>query len=606
MKNQGSYTSSAMKASSAISSSNPAAALLAGLSSMLTYIRYMKVNYPSKVQVLFLMSADNPIMLGFDFNIPTFIGKRLIDYSLPDCFDKYDINSNFLNNMWDFLMTLMLMFMVIFAVMILEATTKKFKKLNTVIRKTLQMLKWNAPLAMICSSSGDIFFYSSLQFMSSPLNTMSSVVCFIICLIMMVSVIALFILTLKIMKSFYLSRRQHNQEGENWKKKFTNCEILYAEYEEKTVLSVGYMALFILRGTIFNLTIATLYNFPFIQSIIINVANLSMFGYIIYLRPLKELLGVAQLFITEGVVSTVSVCVLILAILDKANIEGVSTRRQVGDVMAFLIQAFNTLALVFLGIGILLFLIFTFRIWRLLRSQGIKSPLEILEKILLSGLDVETVKAAAISNPLVNILVRKPKIRRPPRRDQPVVANPGLNTAPVIYLESLNNSMANFPVERSRKQTEENFLESRPSPMKLQLPLPSQMGEELDSTNFFSNQTVLFEQESRENQERSFQGLNETVGEGDFSQNTEGNILEIRAVKENIDEVKIGSPHSRRINVVEDWNQLKTRVKRFTNFEMKICGIEREDKQRYDQLKKLKIKLQRRLEKPEINIENQE
>jgi len=391
--------------------------------------------------------------------------------------------------------------------------------------------------------------------------------------------------TLKIMKSFYL-HRQRRQEGGNWKERWSSCEILFAQYEEKTVLSVGYMALFILRGMIFNLTVALLYNFPLVQSIIITIANLLMFGYILYLRPLKELFGVAQLFVTEGIVNIVSICVLILAIMDKANIESISTRRDVGNVMAFLIQSFNTLALVFMGISISLFLIFVFRIWKLFRSQGIKSPLKMLEKVLLSGLDEETIKNAGNQNSLVKILARKPKIRRPPRREKSTVAQGLSNAPPVIHLESLNNSVANLPVaEGSMNCSEESFVQNRPDIPRLQLPLPN---EELDTTKFYSTQTI-FEPYPKEDPERSFQGLTETVGKGDI-QNTGGNILE---------ETRMGSP-LRRAGIVEDWDRLKAKMKRLTNQGPRVRGY----KEWREQLKKLKTRLKDRPKTPVMSLED--
>ena len=581
IKAQGEYTSGAMKAASAFSSSSPASALLAGLSSMLQYIRYMKVNYPPKVQVLFMVSTEDPISLGFDFGIPAFIEDRLVDYPLPEVFEKYDINSNFLNNIWGFLMTLIVNLLTIFLFILLDVGSRKYSKINKGVGKVLQVMKWNTPLAMICSSCGDIFFYSSLQFQSSPLDSVASVVCFSLCILMIILVIALFVITLKIMQSYNTQKKKNTQkeaqEGEDWKDKWSGCEILFIEYEETALLSVGYMALFIIRGVLFNLTIANLYNFPLTQSIIINLTNLLMFGYLLYLRPLRELLGIVQLFVTEGIVNIVSICVLILAIIDKVNLngDGQAPRVAIGNVMVFCIQAFNTAALVFMGIGMLLFLISAYRMWRILRKQGIKSPLQMFKMILFGDIEAEIAKAAGLTSSFARIVTRRPKIRKPPRREKPV----DQGTVNVIRLDSTDNSLVNLPIEeKSGNIFEKSFLKRRRlDPLKLHHHQQQSTGE-LEITDLDTSQTVI-EQGSPE---RPFRGLDDTVLDG--IKNPDKSVLEK-------DVLSLGKPEPglKRVDMFDSLRKLKARMNKFGNVEFQV-----EDKQWYDRLRKLKARLKNR------------
>ena len=436
IKSQGEYTSGGMKAASALASNNPGSALLGGLSAMLQYIRYMKVNYPPKVQILFLLSAKNPISLGFDFDIPTYIQEKLDDYPLPDVFEKYSINSNFVNNLWDVLGTLTLILLVIFCFMLIEKTLTKCPKVHLVFSKILQLMKWNLPIMLICSSSGDIFFYSSLQFHNLHLNSTASVVCFLLSLLMLGSVIFIFGATLMIVRSFHIRKSNRNPQKPVWK----GYEILYVDYEEKHLLSLSYMALFIIRGAIFNLTIANLYNFPLTQSIIINLFNLLMFAYILYFRPLKDLINVAQLFITEGMLNGTGISVLILAIQDKMGSSNQEIRNNVGDAIIFIIKSFNILALVFMGIGLLSFLISAFRIWKRLKSQGINSPFAMLGALIAeqskTEIEAELPKltlSTSTSSTSVGINNKRPKILKRPRRQRPI--GEGLATH-VINIES--------------------------------------------------------------------------------------------------------------------------------------------------------------------------
>ena len=423
IQSQGDMASGGMKAASAMNSGSPSSALLAGLSSMLQYIRYMKINYPPKVEMLFLVSAGSPISLGFDFEIPESIEKKLADNTLPDVFEKYDINSNFLNNLWDFLMTLLIVLVVIgvLSVLKLAVPEKRYPRTFLVLSKVLGAIRWNVPIMLICSSSGDIFFYASLQIQSSHLDSFSAIICFCVSLLMMIVVFIILVIGFKIMRSF---KRQ--AENPNWVDKWKGYEILYEEYEERSIWSLAYMILFIVRGIIFNLTLANLFNFPLIQCIIINITNILMLGYLLYLRPLKNLLNLVQLFVNEGLVNIIGVSIVILAIMDKAGMNGQSTRVSVGDAIYFVIQTFNTFGLVFMGLGLLMFLVFLYRTWKHLKAQKIISPMEIFKVMVLS----EITEQQNIEKD--NRSLKRTKIKRP-RKKQSI--QPQNETNEVIYID---------------------------------------------------------------------------------------------------------------------------------------------------------------------------
>ena len=441
IQSQGQMASGGMKAAGAMNSNSPSSALLAGLSSMLQYIRYMKINYPPKVQMLFVVSAGNPISLGFDFNIPTSVARKLADNRLPDVFEKYDINSNFVNNLWDFLMTLLIILLIIGALSIVKFVIpqKRYPRIFFVLSKVLGAIKWNVPIMMVCSSSGDIFFYASLQIRTSSLDSFSSIICFCLSLLMMVVVFVILVIGFKILRNF--KRRAENQ---NWAEKWKGYEILYEEYEEKSIWSLSYMILFILRGIIFNLTLSNLFNYPLIQCIIINITNVLMLGYLLYLRPLKNFLNLVQLFVNEGLVNIIGVSIIILAIMDKAGINGESTRVSVGDAIYFVIKIFNTFGLVFMGLGLLAFFVSLYRIWKRMKAKKINSPMKIFKAMVLG----EVEKQESVQNLTLDSL-KKAKIRKPPRKRSIQLTNP-TQANEVIYIEETEMSKVQMVTDLSQ------------------------------------------------------------------------------------------------------------------------------------------------------------
>ena len=434
--------SGGIKAASALNANSPSSALLAGLSAMLQYIRYMNIDYPPKVQTLFLVSAGSPISLGFDFYIPASVGKKLANNTLPDVFEKYDVNSNFVYNLWDSMMTLLIILVVIGVLSVLKfmIPEKRCPKISLALSKVLGAVRWNVPIMLVCSSSGDIFFYASLQIRSSPLDSLSAIICFCVSLAMIIIVLVILVIGFKILWAF-----REQAKNPNWADKWKGYQILYEEYEEESIWSLSYMILFIIRGIIFNLTLANLFNFPLIQCIVINLTNFLMLGYLLYLRPLKNLLNLVQLFVNEGLVNIIGVSIIILAIMDKAGINGESTRVSVGDVIYFVIKVFNIFGLVFMGLGLVVFLVCLYKTWKHLKAQKINSPMKIFKAMVLG----EPV-GGKIPNPFeTNETLKRARIRKPSQKRSVQTTNQ-TQTNEVIYIDETEMSRVQMVPDISR------------------------------------------------------------------------------------------------------------------------------------------------------------
>jgi len=371
MQTQGEVIGGGVKAAGVVNSNSPSSALLAGLSSMMRYIRYMKINFPPKVQMLFMVSTRNPISFNYGVNMPSFIKENLSDDPLPYAFDKYKINSNFVSNLWDFMVSLILMLLAIIVLTILKLITSGHRRVNMVVTRILQILKWNFPIMMICGSSGEIVFFASLQLRSSPFTGLSSTICCVVGILMMILVVLLLIMAFKIAWTI----RKGKQNDEN---KWKGFEILYVEYEEKSFFSLAYMFLFLSRNIIFSLILATLFEYPLVECIIINVCNLVMICYLLYLRPLKDLLALVQLWINEGLLNILSINILILGILDYIGLERATTRAGMETAILIVIKTFNFAGLAFMALGVLLFMRSVRRIWKTRRTKDIRSPLQML------------------------------------------------------------------------------------------------------------------------------------------------------------------------------------------------------------------------------------
>ena len=102
----GEASSSGMKAASALNSNNPSFITLSHFSSMLLYIRYLKINYPKRLLLLFLSQDSGSIGINFKVEILPTIQDNLPPRKFPDVFEAYQLHSSFLINFWDSLVIL--------------------------------------------------------------------------------------------------------------------------------------------------------------------------------------------------------------------------------------------------------------------------------------------------------------------------------------------------------------------------------------------------------------------------------------------------------------------------------------------------------------------
>jgi len=384
----GKVTSTIIKAASIPQLSTPRSALLIQLSAFMQYIRYMRINYPWRVQLLFQSNGADLISLSFDFSIPNKIQNKFDNYPLPDVFEKYSLDSNFINNMWDLMTSALLVILGIFVLLLLKKTIKNHPKVNHILTRVLQSLRWNIPIAMISGGAGEIVFYASLQTRNTPLDSVISIISLLISPLMISWIIVILVICFKILRGFHLQKQKiipiPSSETPDWLHKWKGYEILYEEIEEKWLFSLAYMVVYVIRAILFFAIIANLYDYPLAQSILINVINLFIFIYLLCYKSLKDMWNTIQLFINEILGNIITICVLVLAIMDKAEIEARYSRATIGNVIIVTMMIFYVLGVVFLVIEGILFLIEVYQTWKEIRARGIKNPFKMIQ-ILLFG-----------------------------------------------------------------------------------------------------------------------------------------------------------------------------------------------------------------------------
>ena len=402
-------TGAAMKATTALSSSNPSLSLLAGQASMLFYIRYIDVNYPGRLSLVLALQDSSPFSFSFGLHMPKALDRELKKRSLPKIFERYKLHSNFLHNSWDILSSLMIALLLVLVVAILRSLMRKC----WIFEALLQALKWNIPLMVICSAFGDFFFYSSLQFHAGLSGSIWEVLSLIFAIIMMVTGITIALMIGRIVNEIL----RNKEKGE---KKWKNFGLLFKNYKRTSLFTFGYMGLFMLESIVFNLIIANLYSYPLLEILLITVFGLLMFFYLVFQAPLKQHLELAQLLWNKLLLLIVNMCVLILAIMDELQItEHHSLRDNIGETIIVIFSIFSISSIVFMALGILLAGFFLYKLLKKLRAQGQPlTPLRILEALLKKEGHPELKdKAKTMDSSLSMVLPNQPRKRRIKRPD---------------------------------------------------------------------------------------------------------------------------------------------------------------------------------------------
>ena len=354
---QGKATGTSMKVTSAFSSSNPGLALLAGLASMLSYIKYINLNYPAKLKLTFQLQDSSPFSFTFGIGMPKSLEKRLESKPLPGIFEGYKLHSNFLHNYWDTLTSLIVVLLLILILSMMKVFTKKCSRINRVLASILSILKWNLPLMILCGGFGDIYFYASLYYQSKALDSPLEIFTFALSLLLILLGVGILFLIFLIMK---------DTSKDSPKRKWQSFTLLFENYEKNSL----YMMLFLTRTIIFNLVIANLFDYPLLQTVLILILGILMLAYLVIKRPLKELLELIQLFLNEILLMVVNISVFIIAIMDHLGIQESERRNQIGEVINSISFIFTALSLLFVALQILLFLYSFFKFIKRLKNQG--------------------------------------------------------------------------------------------------------------------------------------------------------------------------------------------------------------------------------------------
>ena len=339
---------------SAVNSANPATIFMSVLSDMLIYLRYLEINYPSKLQ--YVLDNEDAFSINVIPAMPDQLSAKFTTYNLPGKFGQYQLSSSFAVNFWQSGLSILITIIVLVFSGLFELITKKCGKLQSIFRRIKETLKWNFTLLLLVSHFDEVTFFSSFEFRTYRAASTWQNLSFALAALMNLTLIIIVTKMVVVIRS--LRKRQinrvvavstiNNVPSANEQYNYKDYKLLFEPFKENTILQQLFMPILILRICIFYAIIAYPYNYPLTQTIFILLLNISILLYLMLVRPHKNKLELGENIVQEGVVLIINICILILAALDHNGVKAEKTRENIGTLIIAVNTGFSSVGSIYM------------------------------------------------------------------------------------------------------------------------------------------------------------------------------------------------------------------------------------------------------------------
>ena len=332
---------------------NPASSTLAGFIKMLPYIKYMKINYPPRLQYLLDNLGSSIISFQFGLAIPSNLQSQFAQYPLPDNFAKYELPSSFLVNYFQTLTSLLMIVCVVIVLSILcYLIKKKYTNMYDLLQRLMLIFKWNFLLMIFTTNLDGVALPTSLELRTLNLHSASNIISFLCCLSINVAAFGIFCLIIYIIRDIRRSKRLIHSEGrppaKNPEDKWKYYQLFYKGSKSDLIIRHIFILPYLIRLYLFYCVIAYLFEYPLTQAILILLLNLILLGYMLGAKPFTSQFVMVQHCSDEITMTVVNICVLILAILDAKGLDLKEVRQNLGDLIIYANLWFSFTANIFL------------------------------------------------------------------------------------------------------------------------------------------------------------------------------------------------------------------------------------------------------------------
>ena len=323
---------------------DPGGVSAGALTRIIQYSKFLNITYPEKLILMF--KAYNPAsgVVSFVPKMSNEQKSKFRDESIPYNLAAYGVHSCFVVNFWNFMLFLLILFGVCGSFLILE---KLFKELGIWIRKARMILQ-NFWIVQLYGSSGDIMFFSIIQFKYNRWDSSEATLNFLTAILFLLTMGLVLVFHLRTLLEYQKFRKESSGVPlKTFEKNYECQQIFFGSFVDSTISHQLFLLYFVLRVMLINLIIAVLMEYPMIQTILMVAISLVLVIYLVWKRPFRSKIDLAQNLSYEVVLLTVNIALLSFATLDGADEEKIGTRNSLGEVIIVCSMIFTFLPLVF-------------------------------------------------------------------------------------------------------------------------------------------------------------------------------------------------------------------------------------------------------------------
>ena len=324
---------------------------LNGFLKMLSYMRYLEINYPERLLIMLNSVNTTFLSLSFGPQIPPALKNEFVKYRLPEKFDDYGFHSSFIVNYWPVITSLLLVLALSAVLISLVYLTKKKPDICRFFYQLSLIIKWNFFLMIFCTNLDGVVIGTSLEFRTFSPTSFAAICSFFIGLIVHIFVLVNFWLIIYIVQDLKKNHQQRlpscSSSGSK-DTKWLTLQLYYKGYKTATFAQRAFMFPYLARLYIFYSILGYLFAHPVTQMALIIAMNTSFLIYMLTKKPFVSKLVQWQCVTDECFMLIINCLIFGLALLDYQERIDLALRGRLGDAIILLNIILNLLDNIFL------------------------------------------------------------------------------------------------------------------------------------------------------------------------------------------------------------------------------------------------------------------
>ena len=202
---------------------------------------------------------------------------------------------------------------------------------------------------------GDLVMFSIIEYRSFAFEWNLSLLSFMVSVILLIIVFLSFFHQTTLLRTYQTLKRQNNTSNsllQQFTKNHEGSQVYWKDLKDYSISPQLFFFFLSGRDLIFSLILATMFEYPVAQTLIIIILDCIMIAYLLIKRPFENWTDFAQQIFFEFIGLIVGITVFVNAILDAGEYEAVGARNNIGKLVIVCNLLFNFITALFMLIAI--------------------------------------------------------------------------------------------------------------------------------------------------------------------------------------------------------------------------------------------------------------